>query len=223
MRMKFYQAGVALVAMMAAAGTASAQGEFSGNVALTSDYVWRGVSQSNGDIAISGGFDYTNGMFYAGTWASSIDFDSDSDANLELDFYGGLAGELANGISWDVGVIYYTYPDTEDDDLDFLEIKGALGYAFENGLSVGGEAYYDIDNKNLYLNATAGYAFTDAFSVDGSLGNYQFDDGDDYTNWSIGGTYSALGFGFDVRYWDTDIKGTSLADERVVFTISRSM
>ena len=223
MRMKFYQAGVALAAMLAAAGTATAQGEFSGNVALSSDYVWRGVSQSNGDLAISGGFDYTNGMFYAGTWASNVDFDDASDTNLELDFYGGLAGEFANGISWDVGLIYYTYPDAEDEDYDFLEIKGALGYSFESGLSVGGEAYYDIDNENIYLAASTGYSFTDAFSVDASIGNYQFDEGDDYTNWSLGGTYSAYGFDFDLRYWDTDIDGSDLADERVVFTISRSL
>ncbi|WP_225908005.1 TorF family putative porin [Hyphomonas sediminis] len=223
MRMKFLQAGVALAAMVAAAGTASAQGEFSGNVALTSDYVWRGVSQSGGDMAISGGFDYTNGMFYAGTWASSIDFDSGSDPNVELDFYGGLAGEFASGISWDVGLLYYTYPDSEDDDLDFLEIKGALGYSFDSGLSIGGEAYYDLDNENLYVAASAGYSLTDAFSVDGSVGNYQFDAGGDYTNWSLGGTYSAAGFDFDLRYWDTDIDGSDLADERVVFTIARSM
>lgn len=223
MRMKFLQAGVALAAMVAAAGTASAQGEFSGNVALSTDYVWRGVSQSNGDMAISGGFDYSNGMFYAGTWASNVDFGDTSDTNVEIDFYGGLAGELESGISWDVGVIYYAYPDAEESDLDFVELKGALGYAFEGGLSVGGEAYYDVDNENIYLNATAGYALSDAFSVDGSVGNYQFDAGGDYTNWSLGGTYSALGFGFDLRYWDTDIDASDIADERIVFTISRSM
>ena len=223
MRMKFYQAGIALAAMLAAAGTATAQGEISGNVALSTDYVWRGVSQSNGDLAISGGFDYSNGMFYAGTWASNVDFGDTSDTNVEIDFYGGLAGELANGVSWDVGVIYYAYPDADESDLDFVEIKGALGYAFESGLSIGGEAYYDVDNENIYLNATAGFALTDAFSIDGSLGNYQFDEGDDYTNWSLGGTYSALGLGFDLRYWDTDIDGSDIADERVVFTISKSM
>ena len=223
MRMKLFQAGCALAVMMAAAGTASAQGEFSGNVALSTDYVWRGISQSNGDMAISGGFDYSNGMFYAGTWASNVDFSDDSDTNVEIDFYGGLAGELSNGVSWDIGVIYYAYPDAEDADLDFLEIKGALGYSFDSGLSVGGEAYYDIDNKNLYLAASAGFSITESFAVDAGVGNYQFDAGGDYTNWSLGGTYSAMGFDFDLRYWDTDVDASDLADERIVFTIARAL
>lgn len=223
MRIKFYQAGVAFAVMLAAAGAASAQGEFSGNVALTSDYVFRGVSQTNGDIGLSGGFDYTNGMFYAGVWAANVDFDDASDTNLELDFYGGIAGEFSNGIAWDVGVVYYTYPDAEDEDLDVVELTGSLGYDFESGFSLGGMLAYDPDNKNTYIEASAGYALTDALSVDGTLGNWSFDGADDYTNWSLGGTYSALGFDFDLRYWDTDIKGSDLSDERVVFTISRAL
>ncbi|MBU4568407.1 MAG: TorF family putative porin, partial [Alphaproteobacteria bacterium] len=139
MKKQLSRASLLAAALIAAAGTASAEGEFSGNVAISSDYVWRGVSQSNGDMAISGGFDYANGMFYAGTWASNIDFEDASDANVEIDFYGGIASEFSNGVTWDLGVIYYVYPDSEDSDLDFVELKGALGYAFDAGLSVGAE------------------------------------------------------------------------------------
>ena len=223
MKTQLSRASLLAAALFAAAGAAQAQGEFSGNVAIGTDYVWRGVSQSNGDMAISGGFDYANGMFYAGTWASNIDFDDASDANVEIDFYGGLASEFANGVTWDVGVIYYAYPDSEVSDLDFVELKGALGYAFDAGLSVGGEVYYDPDNKNMYLNATAGYAVSENFGIDGSVGNYQFDAGGDYTSWSLGASTSAAGFGLDLRYWGTDIDGVEVADDRIVFTISRSM
>lgn len=223
MQKQLSRASLLAAALIAAAGTASAEGEFSGNVAISSDYVWRGVSQSNGDMAISGGFDYANGMFYAGTWASNIDFEDASDANVEIDFYGGIASEFANGVTWDLGVIYYVYPDSEDSDLDFVELKGALGYAFDAGLSVGAEAYYDPDNKNMYLNATAGYALTENFGVDASVGNYQFDAGGDYTNWSLGASTSAAGFGFDLRYWGTDVDNVEVADDRVVLTVSRSM
>ena len=222
---KVSRAGVALALLATAAGGAYAEGEWSGNVAIGTDYVWRGVSQSNSDMAISGGFDYSNGMFYAGTWASNIDFqDGADDANVELDFYGGMAGELENGVSWDVGVIYYSYPDAEDSDYDFVELKGALGYSFESGLDVGGELYWDPDNQNVYYQATAGYGFTDAFAVDASVGNYSFDGGGDYTNWSLGGTYSLpVGIDVDLRYWDTDIDNTDIADERVVLTFSKSL
>lgn len=214
---------LALALATAATGTAAAEGEFSGNVALATDYVWRGFSQTNEDPAISGGFDYANGIFYAGVWAANVDFDTASDANLEVDLYGGIASEFSNGVTWDVGVIYYAYPDTETDDIDFVEVKAALGYSFDAGLSFGGEVYYDPDNKNTYVNATAGFALAENFGVDGSVGNYSFDAGGDYTNWSLGATTSAAGFGFDVRYWGTDVDNVEVADDRIVLTVSRAM
>lgn len=224
MKTKVSRAGVALVALLATAGTAVAEGEWSGNVAITSDYVWRGISQTDEDPAIQGGFDYANGMFYAGTWASNVDFGDDSDTNIEVDFYGGLAGALESGVTWDVGVIYYAYPDADESDLDFVEIKGALGYEFAGGLGVGGEVYWDPDNQNVYYQATAGYGLTDAFAVDASVGNYSFDGGGDYTNWSLGGTYSLpIGIDVDLRYWGTDVDDTSIADERVVLTFAKSL
>lgn len=223
MRNKLLQAGAALTAIMAVAGTASAQGEFSGNVAITTDYVWRGVSQSNEDIALQGGFDYANGMFYAGVWASSVDFNDDADTNLEIDYYAGIAGELESGIGWDVGFIYYNYPDDGNEDLDFYELTGALSYELESGLGFGGLLAWDPDNENVYIEASAGYSVTDFFAIDGSVGNYSFDGGDDYTNWSLGGTYSLEGFDFDLRYWGTDVDDSSLTDDRIVLTLSRSL
>ena len=222
---KVKRAGVALAVLATAAGGAYAEGEWSGNVALSSDYVWRGMSQTNEDMAISGGFDYANGLFYAGTWASNVDFsDEPDDANIEWDFYGGLAGELESGVSWDVGVIYYAYPDAEEMDYDFVELKGALGYTFTGGVSVGGAVFWDPDNENVYVEGSAGYAFTDAFSVDATVGNYSFDGGGDYTNWSVGATY-ALPAGIDVglRYWDTDVDATETAEDRFVISFSKSL
>ncbi len=223
MTRQLYKAGAAMAVLMASAGAAMAEGEFSGNVALTTDYVWRGISQSNEDLALQGGFDYTNNIFYAGVWASSVDFDDASDTNLEVDFYAGLASEFANGVSWDVGFIYYAYPDADDEDLDFYELTGSLGYEFAGGIGVGGAVFWDPDNENVYVEATAGYSFNDFFAVDASLGNYSFDGGGDYTNWSLGGTLSAKGFDFDVRYWGTDIDGLDIADDRIVLTVSRAL
>jgi uncharacterized protein (TIGR02001 family) len=223
MRNTLLKAGAALTAIMAtAAGTAAAEGEFSANVALTTDYVWRGVSQANEDIALQGGFDYTNGMFYAGVWASNVDFQNPGGTSLEIDLYGGVAGELANGISWDLGFIYYGYPDTGEDDLDFYELTAALGYEFEGGFGLGGSLAWDPDNKSVYVEAAASYALSEALSLDATLGNYSFDDGGDYTNWSLGATFSTEWVDFDLRYWGTDLDGEPLADDRIVLTLSRS-
>lgn len=200
--------------------------EISGNVTLTTDYVWRGISQSNEDFAVQGGFDLAleNG-FYVGTWASNVDFqDEPQDTNLELDFYGGFAGEFANGIGWDVGAIAYLYPDTEDADLDFVEVYGGLSTELENGLGLGGYVYYDFDNQNVWIEGSAGYSFTDSFAADVSLGNYSFDGGGDYTAYSVGATYSApVGLDFDLRFWGTDVDNVSIADERVVLSVSKSL
>ncbi len=89
--------------------------EISGNIALTSDYRFRGISQSNEDPAVQGGFDvgFEPG-FYLGTWASSIDFgDSDNDTGsygtLEVDYYGGWRGPIGDSdFGIDVGYAYYT-------------------------------------------------------------------------------------------------------------------
>lgn len=218
----------ALVAALATgvfvAPQAVSEGEFSANVALTTDYVWRGVSQNDSNSAIQGGFDYANGLFYAGTWAANANVGG---ANLELDLYGGLAGETDAGLSWDVGVIAYLYPDTND--LDFYEIYAGLGYEIIDSVEIGGYIYLDPDNESTYIEGTAGFAFTDTISVDASLGNYSFDGGGDYTNYSIGATLATEYVDFDLRFWGTDLDDTGIGavddlfEERVVLTISKSM
>ncbi len=205
----------------AAAPIATAEGEFSGNVALTTDYVWRGVSQNNENPAIQGGFDYANGAFYAGTWASIVDFGG---ANMELDLYGGFAGETDAGLAWDVGVIGYVYPDTSD--LDFVEIYGGLGGSL-GAIDLGGYIYIDPDNETAYVDFTAGFAATDVLGFDASVGSY-VDGGDgfveEFTNYSIGATLATEYVDFDLRFWgnDADTLG-DVADERVVLTVSRSL
>ena len=75
----------------------------SGNVAATSDYVFRGVSQSEGDAAVSVGADATDGVFYVGGWASSVAFEGDDDTVAEVDLYGGIQPRIGDW-TFDVGV-----------------------------------------------------------------------------------------------------------------------
>jgi len=86
-----------------------------GNVALVTDYLYRGISQSGGKPAIQGGFDYAHSSgFYAGAWGSSISWISDaglaSNAGLELDTYFGFKNSFATDFSYDVGFLRYNYP-----------------------------------------------------------------------------------------------------------------
>ena len=200
---------------------AQAETEFSGNVTLTSDYVWRGVTQSDQSFAIQGGFDVAHSTgFYAGTWASNVDFGDNT--NLELDLYGGYAGEFGDGFSYDVGVIQYLYsgqPSTTD--YDFLEVYAGLSYAFDAGIELGGFVAFDPDNENLYTEGTAGYSVNDELGVSLAIGYFSFDGGFDYTQTTIGASYT-VGELFDVgaSIYSVDVDGV---DTGIALSISKSL
>jgi uncharacterized protein (TIGR02001 family) len=106
---------------------------FTGNVALTSDYRYRGLTQTRFEPALQGGADYTHNPsgLYAGVWASTIKWISDAggDANVEIDLYGGKRGEIASGITYDVGGLYYWYPsDGLPVKASTFEVYGQLGF-----------------------------------------------------------------------------------------------
>ena len=103
------------------------------NVGLTSDYRYRGLSQTRLDPAISGGADYTHNPtgFYVGTWLSSIKWTKDlgGDGNLEWDVYGGKRGNITDSITYDVGGLYYWYPDNGlSPNANTFELYGQLGF-----------------------------------------------------------------------------------------------
>jgi uncharacterized protein (TIGR02001 family) len=213
---------------------------FTGNVAVTSDYVFRGLSQSNSDTALQGGFDVTTASgFYVGTWLSSIDFNDSSDANLETDLYAGYTAAIGKtGLSYNVGVYGYFYPDSNSNShFDFYEVYGGLTYAV-GAFSVTGQVNYSPEffaksGDAIYTQASAAYKISDLFSLSGAVGYQTIDDAvafgtDDYTTWNVGGTLNLpgafKGTSLDVRYSDTDDKAFgSLSDERVIFTLKRTM
>ena len=120
--MKIFSSTLALVAVLnshAAIAQDSAH-TFSANVALTSDYVYRGISQSDEGPAIQGGFDYSHSTgWYLGAWGSSIEFFENrggatfacspncKEGSVEVDLYGGNKGSLSKRLSYDAGLLYY--------------------------------------------------------------------------------------------------------------------
>lgn len=169
-----------------------AHAELSGNIGATSNYLWRGVTQTADESAISGGIDYSHESgFYAGTWASNVS------GGEELDLYGGFGGE-AGGVGYDIGAIYYAYP-SADPDGDFTEIYGSVSF----GPATVGLAYtVDADTASaaneddLYYYASAGMDLSDGWSVGGTIGHYDIDAPNaDYTHGQIDVTKSAGDFG----------------------------
>ena len=155
---------------------------FSANVAIASEYRFRGVNLSGGDVALQGGFDVAHPSgFYVGTWASTLDNDTVGYGALELDLYGGWSGDVIEGLTANVVFIAYTYPDApQAGDFDYYEIYGSLAFTLgpvsttlgvaydpkQNGLDFGG---LQRDNLYTYGEISTGIPGT-PFTVSGHVG-----------------------------------------------------
>jgi len=177
----------------------------SANVAFASDYIWRGMTQTGSDPALSGGFDFeSESGFYAGIWGSNVSFSEG--AGSELDTYFGYGFSLGE-VGVDISYVDFGYPG--DSGLDFQEIGVALSYG-----DFGVGYYSGQDGAPDYMDLS--YSMGD-FSV--SYGDY-----DTY------GTNFALGYGFacgeydcGLTYSDFSSDSFDLMDEdALVFSVSAS-
>ena len=246
-------AAIAAAGMIASvsAGAAKAEGnmpEFSANVAITSDYIFRGVSQTAEGPAIQGGFDVTWNILYAGVWASNIDFggapsdcgnltDTGDCANIEVDLYAGITPKLGP-VDLDLGVIYYVYPKAIDPtaELDYVEIKGGASVSPVDNLTVGATVYYSPEftaqsGETWTVEGSAELSLPYDFALSGLVGTLQFNDATltDYTYWKVGLSKTFLEkYTAEVAYWDTDLPDSACqgplfhCDARIVGTLSAS-
>ncbi|MCP4984998.1 MAG: hypothetical protein GY928_02690 [Colwellia sp.] len=185
--------------------TASATEGLSANVAATSNYLWRGLEQTGGDAAISGGVDYAhNSGFYAGTWASNASW---GDMKTEVDLYLGFGGDITDNISYDVGYIYFTYPDSIANKNAFSEIYASVSTGrFSFGLAVladseagGNDAEF---GDSVYANIDYGFSVANEAELALHIGNYSGDFSTDSTD--IGVSISKSGFTLGVSKTDYD-------------------
>jgi uncharacterized protein (TIGR02001 family) len=145
---------------------------FTGNVGLYSQYVFRGISQTNEKPAVQGGFDLGHKSgFYVGTWASNISWLSDAvpsvSASMEWDLYGGYKGSLPADFGYDLGALYYYYPGNYTAapngyvKPDTTELYAALTWKFlslKYSYSVNGKTFGLADSRgSSYLDLTASY------------------------------------------------------------------
>lgn len=223
MKLAFASAAVA-AALFATAGTAAAQApDVAWNVAVTSDYVFRGFSQTDEEPALQGGVDLTfESGFYAGAWASNVDFGDDTDA--EVDLYGGYRTE-AGGFALDFGVIGYLYVNAPDltDDYDYVEFKAAASRAV-GPVTLGGAVYYSpdffgADEEATYVEANAAFTPAPKWTVNAAVGYQYLDVNEDYGTWNAGVAYALTdNIVLDGRYHGSEIDGP-LSDDRAVATV----
>jgi uncharacterized protein (TIGR02001 family) len=117
-----------------------------GNVSLNSDYRFRGFTQTNYGAALQGGIDITHSSgFYVGNWNSNVAQDLYNGASLEMDFYGGFKGEVAPGLGYDVGAIYYYYPQSGVDRANVNWKSGnTVGTTYPNKKINNQEVYFGL-------------------------------------------------------------------------------
>ncbi|MGV6851668.1 MAG: TorF family putative porin [bacterium] len=181
----------------------SAFAEVTGNVSVTSDYIFRGLSQTNNQPAVQGGIDYSSESgFYAGTWASNTDFDATGSSGAELDLYAGFTGEV-DGFGYDLGFVTYQYPKLGDS-LEELYI----GFTYN---IVGLTYYYDWDNKASYIDGSLGFDINETVSGSVHLGSADFDGGGDYIDYGASISKSFKDMSFTLGLSQTDINGDDLA------------
>lgn len=222
-------------------------GDITGSVALTSDYSFRGVSQTDKGPALQGSLEYAidTGIYdttaYAGFWGSNVDFNDGDEANLEIDILFGLRGAIGDtGLGWNLGGAYYYYPGAsksggEHLNYDYWEIVTGLSYTVNDIVSLSGQYFYAPDffggtGKAHYFNG--GVTVTPPIDIKpfglsfyGNVGRQLIEDAQDYTDWTIGAALSYKFVKFTLAYVDTDITqadlgGSRLANGRVIATLS---
>ncbi len=171
------------------------------NASITSNYIWRGTTQTNDNPAFQAGADlgFESG-FYLGAWASNVDFLDET--TYELDVYGGYGGS-SNGFSYDLGYIAYIYDG--DGELDFGEVYASLGMAgvtFSLAYQTDNDGEQDLNH--IYYNL--GYETEiGEYTVGVSAGIYDLDEGDEQNDYALTISKDA----FTLAITDTDMADTN--------------
>jgi len=221
------------VALTTAGLTAAAPSyaEITANASVTSNYIWRGLTQTTNDAAVQGGIDYANESgFYAGTWVSNVNYGADDVYSYEHDLYFGFSGESGD-ISYDVGYLYYNY-DAEAE-FDFAEVYGSVGFG---GLSVTLSllAHTEADEgegrdygfgQASYISVDYGFPVLNGAEVGIHVGYHQGDFAEDfnvvpdgYADYGV--SLSKDGFSFAITGTDLDDSGADGFDnDSIKFTV----
>lgn len=197
-----------LIALGLAASQAAVAGDFSANVGMVSDYIFRGIKQS--DASASAGLDYEQSGFYAGTWAIDVG------EGLEYDLYGGYEGSIGD-FGYGIGYTGYFYTDDFDD--TYQEINLSASYSlFSLEYSVG--EYDNFDGPTLDYGFVAGTVEYEGFYA--TYGAFTNDFDGDYVEVGYGTEVSGFDLGIAAIVSDSDLSGTDSSESSLVFSIVKN-
>ena len=225
---------VLATAVAASLTSGIAAAELTGNAAIASNYIWRGVSQTQNQAAGQGGIDWSNDSgFYVGTWVSNVDFTPVGQKGYEMDLYAGFAGD-AGDFGYDIGVISYQYPMEPEINFTELYVSGSfsmvtvgINYTADAAHANDGGAF---DSGDMYVSGSLDFSAGKS-DISVYAGTYLFDNdgtgagkaGDiNYSHY--GASISKDGFTFAVDKNDTDANTNpvfgSTGSDNVRFTVS---
>ena len=227
------------------------------NVGATSDYVFRGISQSRNRAAFSAGVDYSHTPtgLYAGTWVSTISWINDSDTGAtpsargntpyEQDFYAGIKGDIGAGLNYDVGAIYYLYPNHKlgsTPNANTVEVYGKIGYGpvYLKGSYALGDAVFTSDKAgSYYIDLGGDFPLAEGLVANAHYGMWRFQNGGavttasnyNYSDWKLGitkdlgnglsGALAATGTNADKELWNFNKTGY-LGGNKVIVSLTKT-
>ncbi|MGI9329260.1 MAG: TorF family putative porin [Gammaproteobacteria bacterium] len=194
--------------------------DITANGGLNSEYIFRGVPQSDGDAAAFGGADAEWDLgFYAGTWASTVDSGEGGNDGLEIDVYGGWTGEVGD-FTLGAGITLYRYTDSFDD--DYNEVNLSAGWSFLTvNIDIGEYENFDGPDQD-YQHSLVQVDYNGFYANWGSF--YDDFDGDYFTG-GYGNTLNVadtdlFDYSLEVIHSTDDLLGSS--DTNIVVEISKS-
>lgn len=215
---------LALVGAFAAPAFAeeAAAPALTGNISVVSDYIFRGISQTQGQPALQGGFDYNHSSgLYVGFWGSNVNWvqvnNYKDNSSLETDFYGGFKGGFAGDFTYDVGVVKYYYPGSSLGGVtpDTMEAYASIGWKFitlkynhtisQYMVGWSGSNMENTRNSN-YVDLSANYDLGNGWGIQAHVGHQEIKhySAASYTDWKLGVTKD-VGFGVvGLAYTDTN-------------------
>lgn len=226
-------AGLSVPALAADEPTGPFGGNIAGTLALTTDYVFRGISQTDNDPALQGSLEYSlpvagdAAAAYVGVWGSNVRFMATATTSvpgagtLELDYIAGVRGTLFEKLGYDVNFIYYSYPGSQRTlNYDNVDVGVKLSYDFDIAAPYVGVRYspdyYGGTDKAWYYSAGIGvplaYGVLEPYKVKAmaevsrqTIENNTLWGTPDYSTWMLGVTASAFTLDFTLAYYDTSI------------------
>ena len=195
---------------LVSAATTSGAAELSGNVTLGSDYVHRGISQTDEEPTIQGGFDaVSDSGLYAGVWASYVAFDG----SVEIDYYAGFSQET-DAFSYNIGFIHYNYPNQPQSQADsnFNEVYGSIS---ARGLTVGlavSNDFFGETGSATYASINYELALPNDVALTLHYGAQSIDKADDYDDYSVSLSKTFSEIDFALTWHDTDLDGNTCAN-----------